>query len=333
MADENSGADSDEETGAVAQPTTGAGSVDLEMRRLDLERYKAKLQFRRFVLGSVFTAITVAAIPPLFQFATAYLESVRAKAELEAKTQQFRDQYVKDFLSTALRDDIEVRIRFAQYFSSVSSEPAGWVKYLGDLKSLRDTKRVEIDKLEGEWDKAIDLPTLNTLKRHLEWAYNEVGYVAPNRSVTTNPRAPEQSSGPGISLLSIPPEKRPIAQKIIDAFAAAGFGQFQQVAAVANALAESNLDPKVRVAPGGEIGLFLLRPNAGLGAGHTADELMNPDVNIGLVVEAAKKIPAFAAATSLDEAVAIFVRNIQRPANLEAENVRRQQIARQLFRS
>ena len=47
-------------------------ALNLEAQKLELERYKAKLDYRKFVLGSVFVAIAIAAIPPLFQLATAY---------------------------------------------------------------------------------------------------------------------------------------------------------------------------------------------------------------------------------------------------------------------
>jgi hypothetical protein len=138
------------------------------------------------------------------------------------------------------------------------------------------------------------------------------------------------SNGP-TSMASISPERRPIAQKILDAFAAAGFGQFQQVAALANAIAESNLDPGVHLAGGEDSwGLFLLNARGGLGTGHTPAELKDPDVNIGIVVVEAKRHPAFAAATSLDQAVEIFVQQIERPADPGSEIIRRQQIARQL---
>jgi hypothetical protein len=191
--------------------------------------------------------------------------------------------------------------------------------------------------LEQAWEKLANQPRadateVNKARRHLDWAYSEVGYVAPNRSTLSNPRIADDSKGPGLSLTSIAPERRPIAQKILDAFAAAGFGQFQQVAALANAIAESGLDPNIRLTSEDSWGLFLLNTRT-FGAGHTPDELKDPDINIGIIIQEAKKVPRFAAATSLDDAVDIFVRFIERPANVTGEVIRRQQIARQLLRS
>ncbi len=313
-------------------------SIALATKRLELERYKAKLDFQKFIWGSVFAAIAIATIPPSFQYATAHLEYVKGEAARAMRAQQFRDSYVKDFLNTALNQDIEQRIRFAKYFSSVSSEKDDWAKYLDDLTKLRESKKLEIDSLEQAWQKLADQPKADAnkvleAKRHLDWAYAEVGYAAPNRSAIANPRATDDSRGPGLSLASIPPGKREMAQKILDAFAAAGFGQFQQVAAVANAIAESNLDPQAHTGNEDSWGLFQLSKNGGYGSGHTAEELQNPDVNVGIIAEQAKKQPAFQAAASLDEAVDLFVKRIIRPANVSSEVVRRQQIARQLFRS
>ncbi|MEK1852282.1 MAG: hypothetical protein AAAC48_10500, partial [Phyllobacterium sp.] len=48
-------------------------------------------------------------------------------------------------------------------------------------------------------------------------------------------------------------------------------------------------------------------------------ERRNPDVNIGIMVKEAQKNSAFAAATSLDAAVEIFVRQIERPKNVASE--------------
>jgi hypothetical protein len=321
----------------MADETANIADTSLEAQRLELERYKAKLDFRKFMWGTVVAGVTIAAIPPLFQLATAYLEYIKSEAARAMQAQQFRDGYVKDFLNTALNQDIEVRIRFAKYFSSVSSDKEGWARYLGDLTVLRDAKRSEIDLLEQAWQKLTDQPRadaneVNKAKRHLDWAYSEVGYLVPNRSTISNPRAPDESKGPGLSLASIPPDRREIAQKILDAFAAAGFGQFQQVAALANAIAESGLDPKIRLASEDSWGLFLLNTRS-FGAGYKPDELMDPDINIGIIIKEAKKFPRFAAATSLDDAVDIFVRYIERPANVTGEVIRRQQIARQLLRS
>ncbi|MEQ1531862.1 MAG: lysozyme [Methylococcales bacterium] len=170
----------------------------LEFEKLRLERFKARLDYRKFVLGSFFAAIAIAAIPPLFQYATANLEHVKSQKELEVKQQTFRDEYIKEFLSNALNQDIELRIRFAQYFARVATEQSrkDWVDYLSDLTHKRDDIRAMIDKDEYDWRTKMSAPNrdvaeIDRLERHLAWAYKEVGYLEPNRSSAVNPRSPE----------------------------------------------------------------------------------------------------------------------------------------------
>jgi len=176
---------------------------NLEKQKAELEREKNNLDYRKFVLGSVFVALAIAAIPPLFQLATAALEYVKSSADRQAKQQVLRDDYNKEFINNALNQDIELRIRFAQYLARVTTEPyrQDWRNYLKDLKEGRDGIRTEIDKMEARW-RALsgshdrDEIEIARLERNLEWAYKEVGYVAKNRSAVVNPRTPESSSVP-----------------------------------------------------------------------------------------------------------------------------------------
>jgi len=182
-------------------------SATIEREKLALERYKAILDFWKFVLGSVFVALAIALIPPLFQLATSKLEFVKAEADRQQKQQQFHDGYIKEFMASAINQDIEWRIRFAEYFSNLSTEPyrKDWLTYLSDLRSSRDAIRKQIDDMEAQWralaaKKDRDETELARLDLHLAWAYNEVGYVARNRSAVVNPRAVTETSS-----VNIPP--------------------------------------------------------------------------------------------------------------------------------
>jgi hypothetical protein len=145
--------------------------------------------------------------------------------------------------------------------------------------------------------------------------------------------SPTASLGAGqIDLASIPEADRPVALKIVNAFAANGFGIFQQVAALANAIAESNLKPNAHSPPPEEsIGLFQLNLRAGLGRGHSIQSLEDPDTNIDIIIEECKKFPAFGSAGSLDDAVAEFVSKVERPAEMEDQIKKRQGIASRLL--
>jgi len=189
-----------------------APNPELELRRLELERYKAHLDFRKFVLGSVCAAIVIAAIPPLFQLATAVLEYVKSEeqlhldqlnreAERKAKEEEFQESYIKDFLADALSQDIELRIHFAGYFAFVSPENfrAGWQKYFDSLVTHRELMRKKIDDMEAQWQQAAKgqpggSVETERLERNLAWIYQELGYVEPNRSIAANPRAPAGSA-------------------------------------------------------------------------------------------------------------------------------------------
>lgn len=191
------------------EPVTTASEADkleLEREKLKLDRYKAELEYKKFVLGSVFVALAIAAIPPLFQLATAALEYVKSNAERQAKQQAFRDDYIKEFVGNALNQDIELRIRFAQYFARVSTEPYrnDWNTYLEDLRRTRADLRSQIDRMETEWRLKAgavqrDEVEIARLERNLAWAYAEVGYVERNRSAAVNPRAPESNPGGGLT--------------------------------------------------------------------------------------------------------------------------------------
>jgi len=175
-----------------------ASQANLEREKLELERYKSRHDYKKFVLGSVFIALAIAAIPPSFQLATAALEYVKSNADRQAKQQAFRDDYIKEFITNALNQDIELRIRFAQYFARVSTEPfrEDWIAYLNDLRGVRNEIRMQIDKMEAEWRlktqaQQREEADIERLERNLAWAYKEVGYVERNRSAAGNPRAPE----------------------------------------------------------------------------------------------------------------------------------------------
>jgi hypothetical protein len=173
-----------------------ASLAALEKERLELERYKAGRDYKRFVLGSVFVALAIAAIPPLFQLASAWLEYVKSSADRQLKQQALHDEYIKEFMNNALNQDIELRIRFAQYFARVSTEPyrEDWLAYLKDLSDKRGEIRIQIDKLETQWHSIADAKNrdeneVGRLERNLDWLYKEIGYAERNRSA--NPRASE----------------------------------------------------------------------------------------------------------------------------------------------
>lgn len=120
-----------------------------------------------------------------------------------------------------------------------------------------------------------------------------------------------------------------MADLIRKKFKDAGFSDAQAEAAVANAVAESGLNPKAHNTTNGEdsVGLFQMNRNGGLGTGKTVEQLMDPNTNIDLAIEAAKKSKAFMSASNVNDAVAAFVKDVERPKNQQAAIEKRIQIA------
>ena len=107
----------------------------------------------------------------------------------------------------------------------------------------------------------------------------------------------------------------PMADLIRTKFKAAGFSDAQAEGAVANARAESSLDPNAFNGKGGEesVGLFQMNRKGGLGEGHSIENLKDPNYNIDLAIAAAKNAKRFKAARTPEEATKAFMLEVERP--------------------
>ncbi|MGN6487024.1 MAG: hypothetical protein ACTHLT_04290 [Devosia sp.] len=124
----------------------------------------------------------------------------------------------------------------------------------------------------------------------------------------------------------VPAARRDMAQLVVRRFAEAGYGFIQQVAALANAIAESGLRADARSPPPEQsFGLFQLNLK-GVGHGHEETELVEPERNIAIMLAHIATLSAnaaFKATSSVNDAVAIFVRDFEKPADATAAiNVR-----------
>ncbi|MBR1284441.1 hypothetical protein JQ597_20540 [Bradyrhizobium sp. AUGA SZCCT0177] len=130
----------------------------------------------------------------------------------------------------------------------------------------------------------------------------------------------------------VAPANRQFAGLILKAFAAAGFGRDQQIAALANAIGESNLNPRAHNTNGEDsVGLFQLNRVVGVGGHHSVESLMDPAFNTQLIIAEAKRFPSFAKAANLREAVDVFVRSVERPADKAGQSAKRFKIAQDLI--
>jgi len=124
-------------------------------------------------------------------------------------------------------------------------------------------------------------------------------------------------------------EQKKMASLIFDRFKQAGFTDEQANAAIVNAYAESSLNPKAQNVTKKEAsyGLFQMNTKGGLGTGHDPEKLIDPNYNITLAIDAAKKSKKFVASKSLDEAIRAFTIEVERPANMMTEAEKRVSIA------
>ncbi len=138
----------------------------------------------------------------------------------------------------------------------------------------------------------------------------------------------EESNEASKSPTNMSVEKAAMANLIYDRFREAGFSDVQARAAVANAQAESGLDPNAHNTRGEDsVGLFQMNRKGGLGQGYTVEELKDPENNIALAIDAAKKSRNFRNATTIESATEAFVRDVERPKDKEGAISKRTKIA------
>src|SRR5690242_13508525 len=121
---------------AIDDSDRGAAAVaGLTTAQIELRRYEARLGVWKVVLGTFIVGLAGVLIPGAINFYTAYFENERKHNELELSQQQAHEQYIKDFFSTAVNQDIELRIRFADYFAHLSGKDQAplWQSYLDSL--------------------------------------------------------------------------------------------------------------------------------------------------------------------------------------------------------
>jgi hypothetical protein len=103
--------------------TTGESAAVPSMAELEFRRYEARLGVWKVVLGTFIVGLAGILIPGAIQFYTTHLEDARKETEVRLSQQAAHQQYIKDFFATAINQDIELRIRFADYFANLASIP------------------------------------------------------------------------------------------------------------------------------------------------------------------------------------------------------------------
>jgi hypothetical protein len=151
---------------------------------------------------AIISVLAAAAIPGAVEVYKTRLEIAKTDKEialkdkeLEVKKLEAHNTYTSNFLNTALNQDIELRLRFAEYFAFVSdpSYREGWEKFRVELVKRRNSLRGIIDQKEREFQKVRLRRTLLTpdeqtevdeLERQLRWFYSELGHVRQDSNVS-----------------------------------------------------------------------------------------------------------------------------------------------------
>jgi len=134
------------------------------------------------------------------------------------------------------------------------------------------------------------------------------------------------------------------AKIIVSEFLAAGYSPRMALAAVTNAIAESQLANTATGDGGASVGLFQLHERGG-GKGLSAEQRQNPVLNTQRIISELRAAyrstwqgypslaDAEAAGADVGELAGLFAVHVERPADRAGEYVRRRDLARQLWGS
>ena len=160
-----------------------------------LERYRIRFGLYKVILGTMIVGLAGVLIPGAIEYWKLQFEEDRKRLELRYAQEMQQRDYVRDFLDTALSQDIELRIRFAHYFQSLlqedESQAKAWRTYYEELNKIREDGRGNIKEYSQELEELLrgknrELKTelrILELRREIDWIYAELGYVQPDRSV------------------------------------------------------------------------------------------------------------------------------------------------------
>lgn len=186
-----------------------------------LRRYEARLGFWKVVLGTMIVGLAGVLIPSSVTIYSERVENVRKAAEFKLAQQAAHQEYIKDFIATAINQDIELRIRFADYFAELSGPDQHplWKSYRDSLVKLRKEKREEINTLEKKLvdlkkqeleGRSFDNAEFGRTNRELEWAHKEVEYAPTERSVV----ASVKDTSPIVRKMRLYPETLDVVQRL-----------------------------------------------------------------------------------------------------------------------
>lgn len=170
-----------------------------------LRRYEARIGLWKVVLGTFIVGLAGVLVPGAVSIYTSFTEQLRRSTELKLVREQAHQQYIKEFFDVAINQDIELRIRFAEYFSNLSdpTQKHLWLGYLSALVEQREEKRRAIQELEQKLVEIKKIPVekrqaaeFDRVVRTLQWLYAEIGYAPIVRSSVSSVEFVERGESP-----------------------------------------------------------------------------------------------------------------------------------------
>lgn len=165
----------------------------LNSEKIALARYRIKFGFYKIIFGTSLVGLAGILIPGAIEYWKTSFEDRRMRIQFESSQSNQQQEYLMEFVSTAIDQDIELRIRFSEYFANVSPRgfKEGWESYFESLKKIREDTQSEIHNNEELIRKLLNIEersldqqiALAKLERELDWLYRQIGYAEKNRSI------------------------------------------------------------------------------------------------------------------------------------------------------
>jgi hypothetical protein len=149
--------------------------------------YKTTLEYRAQVISIVFASGIAVAIPNIVTYLNnrqvAEHEKNKLEREVELKREDLKlkqQDYIAKFVDNAIDQDIELRIRFAEYFATIADNPEKWKVFLKTLSDRRTELYKRIDEIVGllaaeEVKEPRDSARIAELNNHISRIEKQVG--------------------------------------------------------------------------------------------------------------------------------------------------------------
>lgn len=178
-----------------------------------LERYKARLGFWQAIWGTIFVSGVAVAIPAAVTVYGKYLDKQIHDLDLQLKikdqenaAKQYEKEFMTKFISQAVNQDINVRLRFTDYFAHLADEKdAGrWGKFNVDLTSQKATIWDQIQSLEDRLvTEEFTPPQRARFERLVQSYYDEIGISRTPVVPISSPELSDQAPPPDNTLFRI----------------------------------------------------------------------------------------------------------------------------------